>query len=139
MRFILLAFVAAFGLSAYGDTPDISIPARYIDPIKTTDFVEVTGTNDMGGHEDFTIHNAKAIAEFVHFLTAERYNAAPKSLQPDFKSRSAYDVRLSSKGAPVLEFKVIADSVLDIPGESSFYLESDRHSDNLMAPLLRLR
>ncbi len=139
MRFVLLAFLAIFGSSAFGDTPDISIPAHDIDLIKTTDFVEVTGTNDMGGHEDFTIHNAKAISEFVKFLTSERYTAVPKSLKPEFKSKSAYDVRLSSNGTPVLELQVIADSILDLPDETLFYMESDLHSDNLMAPLLRLR
>jgi hypothetical protein len=39
----------------------------------------------------------------------------------------------------VLQIQVIADSVLDIPNDASYYMESDRHSDNLMAPLLRLR
>ena len=37
------------------------------------------------------------------------------------------------------ELQVIADSVLDIPNDDSFYMESDRHSDILLAPLLRLR
>lgn len=138
LRFALFACVA-FSSSAFGDTPDISIPDRYIQLIKTTDSVDVSGTNDLGGAEDFTIHDAKAIHQFVQFLTADRYNAVPKDLKPEFKSMSSYKVRLSANGATVLEFQMIADSILDIPGETSFYMESDRHSDNLMAPLLRLR
>jgi len=124
---------------ALGDTPDIAIPERYVELIKTTDYVEVTGTNEMGGPEDFTIHNAKAISQFVQLLTSERYTAVPKDLKPQFKSLSSYKVRLSANGAPTLELQIIAESVLDIPGETSFYMQSDRHSDNLMAPLLRLR
>ncbi len=139
MKFVLLACLALFYSSAFGDTPDISIPERYIPIIKSTDCVDVSGTNDLGGAENFTIHNAKAISQFVQFLTAERYNAVPKNLKPDFKSMSSYKVTLSAKGLTVLEFQMIADSILDIPNETSFYMESDRHSDNLMAPLLRLR
>jgi hypothetical protein len=52
---------------------------------------------------------------------------------------SVYDVRLSSKGAPVLELRVIADSVLDLPNAPSYYMESDQYTANIMAPLLRLR
>ena len=33
----------------------------------------------------------------------------------------------------------IADSVLDIPNDASFYMQSGRHSDVLMGPLLKLR
>jgi hypothetical protein len=139
MKFALLACLTLLATTAFGSTPDISIPERYIQPIKTTDLVEVSGTNDMGGAENFSIHNAKAISQFVKFLISERYNAVPKDLKPEFKSLSSYKVRLSANGTTVLEFKVIADSVLDLPGESSFYMESDRHSDNLMAPLMRLR
>ncbi len=138
MKFALLVLLALC-TPALGDTPDISIPERYVTLIKSTDLVEVTGTNDMGGAEDFSIHNAKAISQFIQLLTSERYTAVPKSLKPEFKSLSSYKVRLSSNGAPVLELQIIADSVLDIPGETSFYMESDRHSDNLLAPLLRLR
>jgi hypothetical protein len=138
MKFVLIAF-AALCLPAFAGTPDVAIPDQYLAPIKTTDLVEVTGTNDLGGAEDFSIHNAKAISQFVAFLTSERYNAVPKSLNPDFKSHSLYKVRLSSHGTPVLELKIIADSILDLPNEPSYYMESDRHSDNLLAPLLRLR
>jgi hypothetical protein len=137
-----LSSIFLFGLlslCALGQTPDVTIPARYLPLLKTTDFVEVTGTNDLGGAENFTIHNSKAIGQFVQFLTSDRYTAVPKSLKPEFKSLSAYQVRLSAKGQVVLQFRVIADTILDIPAESSFYMQSDRYSDNLMAPLLRLR
>ena len=126
-------------LRHFGDTPDITIPEHDVALIKSADYVEVSGTNDLGGAENFTIHNAKAISQFVQFLTSERFIAVPKDLKPQFKSLSSYKVRLSAKGAPVLELQIIADSVLDIPSESSFYMQSDRHSDNFMAPLLRLR
>jgi hypothetical protein len=137
---LLLFFILALGsASVFGDTPDIAIPEPCATLIKTADYVEVVGTNDMGGAEDFSIHNAKAISQFVQLLTSERYIAVPKNLNPKFKSKAAYKVRLSAKGNPVLEFEIIADSVLDLPGETSFYMQSDRHSDNLLAPLLRLR
>ena len=139
MKFALLAFLALFCSTAFGDTPDINIPERYVKLIKTTDYVEVSGTNDMGKPEDFTMHNAKAISQFVQLLTSDRYTAVAKDLKPQFKSLSSYKVRLSAKGVAVLELQIIADSVLDIPNETSFYMQSDRHSDNLMAPLLRLR
>ena len=141
MKFILSTFLAVVGFSAFGDgnTPDISIPGRYIDLIKTTDAVEVSGTNDAGGAEDFSIHNSKAIGQFVQFLISDRYTAVPKDTKPDFKSLSLYKVRLLANGAVVLELQIIADSILNLPDDPSFYMESDRHSDNLMAPLLRLR
>jgi hypothetical protein len=139
MKFALLATALFCSFSAYADTPDITIPDSAIALIKTTDYVEVTGTNQLGGKEDFSIHNAKAISQFVQLLTAERYNAAPKNLNPDFKSKSRYDVRLFSNGAPILDLQIIADSIIDLPSESSYYMESDRHSDILLAPLLRLR
>jgi hypothetical protein len=139
MKFTLLACLALFCSSAFADTPDISIPESTIKLIKTTDCVDVTGTNDLGGAENFTIHNAKAISQFVQFLTSARYTAVPKDPKPEFKSLSSYKVRLSANGAPVLEFQIIADSILDLPNETSYYMESDRHSDNIMAPLMRLR
>jgi len=139
MKLAFFACVALFASISYADTPDITIPDSAIALIKTTDYVEVTGTNPRGGAENFSIHNAKAIGQFVQLLTAERYNAAPKNLKPDFKSKSKYDVRLFSNGAPILELQIIADSIIDLPNESSFYMESDRHSDILLAPLLRLR
>jgi hypothetical protein len=137
---ILLVIAGIFlSLPVLADPPEISIPQRDIDLIKSADFVEVTGTNTHGGTEAFTIHNAKAIKQFVELLTSQRYNAVPKNLKPDFKSPSRYDVKLSSNGTPVLELQVVADSVLDIPGDDNFYMESSRHSDVLLAPLLRLR
>lgn len=139
MKFVFLALVVICSSVARGDTPDISIPENDIALIKTTDYVEVSGTNEAGGPENFAIHNDKAIAQFVQFLTDERYTAVPKSLKPDFKSKSFYRVRLSSKGVVVLEFQVIAESILDLPGDASYYMQSERHSDNIMAPLLRLR
>jgi len=139
MKFTLLACLALFCSSAFADTSDISIPESTIKLIKTTDCVDVTGTNDLGGAENFTIHNAKAISQFVQFLTSARYTAVPKDPKPEFKSLSSYKVRLSANGAPVLEFQIIADSILDLPNETSYYMESDRHSDNIMAPLMRLR
>ncbi len=139
MKWILGVFLAAVCANAWADTPDIVIPQHEADLIKTTDYVEVTGTNDLGGAEAFTIHNSQAISQFVALLTSERYVAVPKSLQPHFKTLSFYQVRLSAKGAEVLELRIIADSILDFPRETSFYMQSDRHSDNLLAPLLRLR
>ena len=117
----------------------MTIPEKYIPLIKTTDLVEVTGTNDLGGSEDFSINDAKAIRQFVELLTSDRYTAVPKDLKPKFKSLSFYHVRLSAKGVPILEFQMIADSILDIPKETFYYMESDRYSENIMAPLLRLR
>ena len=137
-RLLLAVWISCLA-PAFADTPDIAIPDREAALLKTTDYVEVTGTNDLGGKEDFTIHDYKAIRQFVELLTDTRYTAVPKSLKPDFKSASAYQVRLSHQGAVILQLHVIADSVLDLPAESSFYMQSDRHSDNLMAPLLRLR
>jgi hypothetical protein len=139
MKWFIAAFFVAVSSSARADAPDISIPQQETDLIKTTDYVEVSGTNDLGGADAFTIHNSKAIAQFVGLLTSDRYVAVPKSLQPKFKSLSFYQVRLSAHGSAVLEFRIIADSILDFPGETSFYMQSDRHSDNLLAPLLRLR
>jgi hypothetical protein len=118
---------------------DIAIPDKDIELIKTADDVQVSGTNDLGGAENFEIHNIKAIREFIALLTSDRYTAVPKSLKPKFKSMSAYKVRLSSNGTPVLELTVIADSILDLPGDPMFYMESESYSENLMAPLLRLR
>jgi hypothetical protein len=118
---------------------DLRIPEKDIDLMRTTDHIDVTGTNDLGGQEAFSIQDRKAIRQFIDLLTDDRYTAAPKSLRPKFKSLSIYQVRLSSNGASVLEFRVIADSVLDLPGDPMFYLESDQYSANLMAPLLRLR
>jgi hypothetical protein len=139
MRFFLLASLAILSLPALGDAPDIAIPDRDVELIRTTDYVEVSGTNDLGGIENFTIHDSKAIRQFVELLTSDRYIAVAKNLKPNFKSLSAYQVRLSSKGAPVLELRVIADSVLDLPRDPSYYMEADQYSANLMAPLLRLR
>ena len=140
MKFLLPAFLLLFGSFAYADTPPITIPENEIALIKTADFVEVTGTNDAGGAEDFSIHNSKAISQFVQFLTSERYIAVPKNLKPDFKAKSVYKVRLSSKGTPLLEFLVIGDSILDLPNEAAYYTPAERYADdNIMAPLLRLR
>jgi hypothetical protein len=139
MKFALLVFVAAIGSKAWAGTLDVTIPAPWVERIKTTDYVEVSGTNDRGGAENFTIHDEKAVAQFVGFLTSERYTAVPKDLKPQFKSQSIYHVRLSAQGQPLLDFRIIGDSILDIPNEPDFYVESDRHSDNLLAPLLRLR
>ena len=139
MKLVLLACLTLFAPNLNAAEPDITIPDSAIALIKTTDYVEVTGTNQLGGKEDFSIHDSKAIAQFVQLMTAERYNAVPKSLKPDFKSRSRYDVRLFSHNAPILELQIIADSVINLPNEPSFYMESDRHSDILLAPLLRLR
>jgi hypothetical protein len=139
MKALLLAAGIFLALPVLAAPPEISIPRSDIDLIKTTDSVDVTGTNSHGGAEAFTVHNAKAIKEFVGLLTSERYNAVPKNLKPDFKSPSRYDVKLSSGGNVVLEFQVIADDVLDFTGDDNFYMESERHSDILLAPLLRLR
>jgi len=139
MKLALLACVVLFVSATSTDSPDITIPDSAIALIKRTDYVEVTGTNQLSGKEDFSIHNAKAIGQFVQLLTAEHYNAVPKNLNPDFKSKSRYHVRLFSNGAPILELQIIADSVIDLPNEPAFYMETDRHSDILLAPLLRLR
>ncbi len=139
MRLLLIALLAGIYSSAFADSPDVAIPDRYVDLIRATDYVEVPGTNDLGGQETFAIRDPKAIGQFIQFLTDDRYTAVPKSLKPNFKSLSAYKVRLSAKGAPLLQLQVIADTVLDLPQEASFYMQSDRYSENLMAPLLRLR
>ena len=140
MKFVLCALLTAWCSSALANTPAITIPERDIALIKAADFVEVDGTNDAGQPENFSIHNFKAIREFIQLLTSDRYIAAPKSLKPQFKSLSAYQVRLSAKGAPLLELKIIGESVLDIPNDPSYYMQADEYSDdNLMAPLLRLR
>lgn len=139
MKLALLALAVFCSLSAYADTPEISIPESDIALIKTADLVEVTGTNDRGGQEDFSIHNSKAIGQFVGFLTSARYIAVPKNLNPDFKSLSRYHVRMSSMEKVVFELQIIADTVLDIPNDTSFYMQSEKHSDVLLAPLLRLR
>jgi hypothetical protein len=139
MKLVTLAFLLGIYSSAFAGTPDISIPERDVELIKTTDYVEVSGTNDLGGPENFSIHDPKAIHQFVDFLTSDRYTAVPKSLKPQFKSLSLYKVRLSSKGTLLLELQVIADTILDIPNDPSFYMQSDQYSANLMAPLLRLR
>lgn len=139
MKIGIFIFLVFFDCSAFADTPDVYIPAHEIELIKTADYVEVSGTNDLGGAENFSIHNAKAIAQFVGLLTSDRFTAVPRSLKPRFKSLSFYRIRLSSKGSALLQVRMIGDSILDLPGETSFYMESDRYSENLMAPLLRLR
>jgi hypothetical protein len=139
MKFALLVFALLLILPAYAGTPPIRIPEADIALIKSADSVDVDGTNASGGTETFTIHNAKAIAEFVGLLTDDRYVAVPKSLKPDFKSKSSYKVSFFSKGAPVFNLQIIAMSVLDIPNDPSYYMESERYSDLLMAPLRRLR
>jgi hypothetical protein len=136
---LLLALAAFFYLSDYVEPPDGTIPESAIALIRTTDYVEVKGTNELGGAEDFSIHNAKAIGDFVKLVTAEHFVPAPKNLKPDFKSKSLYRVRLFSRNAPVLELQIIADTVIDLPNSDSYYMESSRHSDVLLAPLLRLR
>jgi hypothetical protein len=139
MKPALLALAVFWSLSTYTEPPQISIPESDIALIKTTDLVEVTGTNDRGGPEDFAIHNSKAIGQFVQFLTSVRYVPVPKSLDPHFKSLSRYHVRMSSMGKVVFELQIIADTILDIPNDASFYMQSEKHSDVLLAPLLRLR
>lgn len=136
---LIFATLSFFGLSAFGDTRPIGIPERYSELIKSTDFVEVSGLDEQGRPEDFSIHNSKAIAQFVQLLISDRYVAVPKNLQPHFKSVSSYKIRLSAKSAPILQFQIIADSIVDLPTEPMFYMESDQYSDRLMAPLLRLR
>ena len=126
-------------VTALAHAGDVAIPRQDVDLIRTADLVEVSGTNDLGGAENFSIHNVKALREFTDLLTDDRYTTAPKSLKPHFKSLSAYKIRLSSKGTTVFELQVIADSILDIPNDPMFYVESDSYSANLMAPLLRLR
>ena len=139
MKALLLAAGIFFALPALAAPPEICIPQSDIDLIRSTGSVDVTGTNSHGGAESFTVHDAKAIKQFVGLLTSERYVAVPKNLKPDFKSPSRYDVKLSSNGNVILEFQVIADDVLDFPGDANYYMESERHSDILLAPLLRLR
>lgn len=139
MRLRVLALLAALSTPAFASPSDVAIPDRDAELIKETDYVEVTGTNDLGGPENFAIRDPKAIGQFIQFLTDDRYTAVPKNLKPNFKSMAAYKVRLSAKGAPLLELRVIADTVLDLPKETSFYMESDQYSENLMAPLMRLR
>ena len=139
MKYALLILAVLFPLCARGDTPDISLPAADIALIRTADFVEVTGTNVGGGEENFSVHNWKAIKQFVDLLTSARYFTAPKSLDPQFKSKARYHVRMSSHGQVVFELQIVADTVLDIPNDPLFYVQSDRHSDVLLGPLLKLR
>jgi len=135
----LLAFFSLLLVLGVAKGADSRIPQREIDLARTADLVEVSGTNDLGGAENFSIQDRKAILQFIDLLTDDRYTTAPKSLKPQFKSLSSYQVRLSAHGAPVLELRIIADTVLDFPGDPLFYVESDSYSENLMAPLLRLR
>ena len=139
MKLALLAFAAFLSISAQAEPPEISIPEKDITLMKSADIVKVSGTNERGVQQDFAIHDWKAIKQFVELLTSPRYVAVPKNLDPHFKSLSRYKVRLSSKGTVVLELQIIADSVLDIPNDTSFYMQSARHSDVLMGPLLKLR
>ena len=139
MKALLVVAAVFLSLPVLAAPPEIKIPQADIDLIKTTDFVEINGTGTHGEPEAFTIHNAKAIKQFVALLTDERYVAVPKNLKPDFKSPSRYDIKLSSNGSIVLEFQLIADDVLDFSDDESFYMESERHSDILLAPLLQLR
>jgi hypothetical protein len=125
--------------SAFAHAADVSIPQHDADLIKKADSVHVTGTNDLGGSESFDIHDRKALAEFKGYLTDNRFTPVPKSLKPKFKSPSAYMVTFLSNNAPVLKVVVIADSILDVPDDPMYYMESDSYSANLMAPLLRLR
>ena len=139
MKNSLRAFLAFLLVLGVAKGADARIPQRDIDLVQTADLVEVSGTNDLGGAENFSIQDRKAIRQFIDLLTDDRYTTAPKSLKPQFKSLSSYDVRLSAHGAPVLELRIVADTVLDIPGDPLFYVEADSYSENLMAPLLRLR
>ena len=139
MKNSLPAFLAFLLVLGVAKGADARIPQRDIDLVQTADLVEVSGTNDLGGAENFSIQDRKAIRQFIDLLTDDRYTTAPKSLKPQFKSLSSYDVRLSAHGAPVLELRIVADTVLDIPGDPLFYVEADSYSENLMAPLLRLR
>jgi hypothetical protein len=139
MKICLLTLVALFVAIDLAEASDIGIPQHDIDLVRTADLVEVSGTNDLGGAENFSIHDRQTIRQFTDLLTDDRYTAVPKSLKPKFKSASAYKIRLSSHGAPVLDLTIIGDSILDIPGDPMFYMESDSYSENLMAPLLRLR
>jgi hypothetical protein len=139
LKICLLALITLFVTTGGAKASDTSIPQHDIDLIMTADLVEVSGTNDLGGAENFGIHDRKAIKQFTDLLTADRYIAAPKSLQPKFKSASSYKIRFSSQGVTVLELTIIGDSILDIPGDPMFYVEADSYTENLMAPLLRLR
>jgi len=139
MKLALLVFAALFSLCAQAEPPEISIPEKDITQIKSADLVEVSGTNERGVQQDFSIHNWKAIKQFVELLSSPRYVAVPKNLDPHFKSLSRYKVRMSSNGTVVFELQIIADSVLDIPDDASFYMQSARHTDVLMGPLLKLR
>jgi len=139
MKLALLAVAAFLSISAQAEPPEISIPEKDITLMKSADLVEVSGTNERGVQQDFAVHNWKAIKQFVELLTSPRYVAVPKNLDPHFKSLSRYKVRMSSNGTVVLELQIIADSVLDIPDDASFYMQSARHTDILMGPLLKLR
>jgi hypothetical protein len=135
-----LAGLAAFAcLFRFAQAADVGLPPRDVDLIKAADVIHVVGTNDLGGDESFTIHDRKAIGQFVGYLTDNRFTPVPKSLNPKFKSRSAYMVTVQANGAPTLKLVIIGDSILDIPGDPMFYMESESYSENLMAPLLRLR
>jgi hypothetical protein len=139
MKTWVVVLALMFSLAGTVRAADVTIPQHAIDLIKTADSVHVVGTNDLGGDESFDIHDRKALGQFVGYLTDNRFTPVPKSLNPKFKSRSAYMVTFQSNGAPVLKLVIIGDSIIDLPGEPMYYMESDSYSANLMAPLLRLR
>jgi len=139
MKFALLALAAFLSMPAQAEPPEISIPEKDIALIKSADLVEVTGTNVGGGAENFSVHNWKAIKQFTDLITDARFIAVPKTLNPQFKSKARYDVRFSANGQQVFELQIVADTVLDIPNDPSFYMQASRHSDVLLGPLLKLR
>ena len=139
MKTCLLTLIAFALCSRVASAADVSIPPHDLELIKTADSVHVVGTNDLGGNESFDIHDRKALAQFVSYVTDNRFTPVPKSLKPKFKSMSAYMVTFRSNGAPVLKLAIIGDSIIDLPADPMYYMESDQYTENLMGPLLRLR
>ena len=131
----ILALFLALACSDWVEPPDAKIPDKYISVMKQTDYIEVTGLDLLGHEDDFTIHSWKPIKQFVDILSSEIYVPAAKSIDPQFKSKSRYHIKLFAKGQPIMTFDVVGFSVLDIPGDDQYYMESDRHSLVLVSPL----
>lgn len=139
MKFALIVLAVLLPLAVHAEPPQIAIPEKDIALIKSADLVEVSGTNERGTQQDFTIKNWKALKQFADLLTSPRYVAVPKDMKPEWHTKSYYKVRFSSHGTETLEIQIIADSIINLPDDTSYYVQGAGHTDILMAPLLKLR